>query len=80
MEDTDEKGAFTFSKMPQLIYQLKASFVGLSDIVKLIEPKGKKEIDLGIIQFESVGIELHEVVVTASRAIVEAKRTELYSM
>lgn len=73
VEVTDETGAFVFRGMALQVYQLKASFVGFSDIVKSIDAKSMEVVDLGALQFKSAGIELEEAVVTASRAIVEVK-------
>ena len=73
VEVTDENGVFAFRDMAQRGYQLRASFGGLSDIIRSIDGLNEEVVDLGLLQFGSTGIELQEAVLTASRAIVEVK-------
>lgn len=74
VETTDDVGIFTINDVKEGSYFIKASYVGLADlVVPTFEIEGSGTTDLGILQFSVGGTDLSEVVVTAKRALVEVK-------
>ncbi len=74
VETTDELGIFKFQAIPKGNYFLQATMVGLADLTKTnIEANSNPIVDLGILAFGDSGVDLSEVTVTASRAMVEVK-------
>ncbi|MEO1624748.1 MAG: TonB-dependent receptor [Bacteroidota bacterium] len=74
VETSDDSGIFNIRGIKAGNYYLVASFVGLSDLTKTnIQLTEDQQLDMGILQFASSSLELSEVTVTASRAMVEVK-------
>ncbi len=74
VETTNDAGLFIINDVELGNYFIKASYVGLADLlVPVFEVKEKGTKDLGILQFSMGGTDLSEVVVTAKRALVEVK-------
>jgi len=74
VETSDDAGFFQIQGISNGNYFLKASYVGLQDIVKTnLSIKNDDMIDLGLLKFTTAGTELNEVTVTAKRALVEVK-------
>lgn len=74
VETTDESGLFTIKNVNAGSYFLKASYIGLADLVVpnfIIASDDTK--DLGVLKFSTGGMNLDEVTVTTSRALVEVK-------
>lgn len=74
VETTNEAGIFEFQNLKAGNYFLTATFVGLPDLtqsnIQLID--GSAE-DLGVLTFKPQAVELSEVTVKTSRAMVEVK-------
>ncbi|MCR9290113.1 MAG: TonB dependent receptor [Bacteroidetes bacterium] len=74
VETTDETGVFHFQKVKEGNYFLTATYVGLSDLTqKNLQLSDGNTLDLGILFFEPQAVELSEVVVKTTRAMVEVK-------
>ncbi len=73
VETTNEDGQFTFTNIVPGSYILTASYIGYGDINKNVELLDGDDQDLGLLIFQSKGIELETAVVTAQRAMVEVK-------
>lgn len=74
VETSDADGVFNMLNIPAGSYFIKASYVGLQDLVKPnIQLDGSKNIDLGILSFTAASTDLEEITVTADRAMVEVK-------
>jgi len=74
VETTDDTGLFNIQNVNPGNYFIKATYVGLSDLVVPtfeISDNGTK--DLGVLKFTAGGMNLDEVTVTTSRALVEVK-------
>ncbi len=74
VETTDDRGLFTISGINPGNYFIKASYIGLADLeVMNIDITDNSANDLGVLKFETSGVDLGEVTVTATRALVEVK-------
>lgn len=74
VETTNEAGIFHFQNISPGDYFLKASYVGLADLVKNnIQLKTDELLDLGFLVFENNTVTLEEATVTADRVMVEVK-------
>ncbi|NNE29715.1 MAG: TonB-dependent receptor [Saprospiraceae bacterium] len=74
VETSDESGIFRILNLGQGNYFLKATYVGLQDLVRTdISLTAGQDLDFGVLSFSSGGQNLEEVTVTASRAMVEVK-------
>jgi outer membrane receptor protein involved in Fe transport len=74
VETTNDAGLFLMSAVEAGRYFIKASYVGLADLlVPSFELATGESKDLGILQFSNGGTDLSEIVVTTSRALVEVK-------
>lgn len=74
VEITDDSGRFTINNVKPGNYFIKATYVGLADLVlDNLEVKADNDLDLGVQIFEANGIELEGATVTATRALVEVK-------
>ena len=74
VETTDDAGSFLIKNINSGNYFLKATFVGLPDLVKPnLKLNGNETIDLAILTFESQTEELKEFNVAAERNMVEVK-------
>ncbi|MEM9918317.1 MAG: TonB-dependent receptor [Bacteroidota bacterium] len=74
VETSNESGLFQLQGIQPGTYDLTATYVGLPDLQKTaIELKADDLLDLGVLKFNTASVELSEVTVTASRAIVEVK-------
>ncbi len=74
VETSNEAGIFQFQKIVTGNYFLKATYVGLPDLVKTnIKLKEGEVADLGVLTFAPQSVELTEVTVKTSRALVEVK-------
>ncbi len=71
---TDEAGLFGMQGIEAGSYYLVASFVGYPDLRKDdITLSADEQLDLGVLAFGAASVELSEVTVKASRAMVEVK-------
>ena len=71
---SDESGIFQLPGLNAGEYFLVASFVGMPDLRKTgINLTADQQLDLGILSFSPSSVELSEVTVKASRAMVEVK-------
>jgi iron complex outermembrane recepter protein len=71
---TSEEGVFEMKGIPQGVYRLTASFIGYTNLDRTDLLVGEnKMVDLGILQFETNGIDLETAVVKADRALIEVK-------
>lgn len=77
VETTDIDGFFEISNISNEKYWIDISYVGLSDYHSNILEMDNTKLDLGTIQMEVVSNELSEVVVIASRPILEVKPDKL---
>ena len=74
VETSDEAGAFQLQSVDAGNYYIAATFVGFSDLhVSDIKLNTDQQIDLGILSFSPMTIEIAEATVTASRVMVETK-------
>ncbi len=74
VETSDDTGIFQLRGLSAGNYFLVASYVGVGDLShKDINLSADELLDLGIMTFGETSVELGEVTVTASRAIVEVK-------
>lgn len=74
VETSDDSGIFNMQGIKAGSYYLVASFVGLTDLTKTnVQLTADQQLDMGILRFASSSLELSEVTVTASRAMVEVK-------
>ena len=74
VETTDESGVFQIKGITPGNYYLEATYVGVADFKKNDLNLSPEEIlDLGVLYLGEESIELSEVTVTASRAMVEVK-------
>ncbi len=74
VETSDETGIFKIRSIKAGTYFLTASIVGFSDLTKTdIQLTADQQLDLGVLTFASSSVEMEEVTVTASRALVEVK-------
>ncbi len=74
VETSNDTGVFHLQGLKAGNYFLKATYVGLNDLVKPeIKLEENQDLDLGILKFEPASIELQETTVTASRVMVEVK-------
>lgn len=74
VETTAETGHFNLKNLAAGNYFLVASYVGMSDLRKPdIKVEKGQQLDLGELAFAPAAVELVEVTVTSSRAIVEVK-------
>lgn len=74
VETTDEAGIFKFQNVAAGNYFLSATYIGLSDLTqKDIKLEEGGIVDLGLLSFAPQAVELSQVTVKTSRAIVEVK-------
>lgn len=74
VETSDEAGIFTLQGLVAGKYYLLATYIGYSDLTKSdITLAAGQQLDLGVLTFASNAVELNEVSVTATRALVEIK-------
>jgi hypothetical protein len=73
VEISDEAGLFKIQSINQGEYFLTATYVGLSEVNKSISLKASEQLDLGVLSFNQLSVELAEATVTASRVMVEIK-------
>ena len=74
VETSNESGIFHLQGLSAGEYFLVASFVGMPDLRKTgINLTADQQLDLGTLSFSPSSVELNEVTVTASRAMVEVK-------
>lgn len=74
VETTNEAGIFQFQKLKAGNYFLTATYVGLPDLTKNnIQLKEGETQDLGVLSFEPQAVELAEITVKTTRAMVEVK-------
>lgn len=74
VEISNEAGKFSLQGVQPGKYYLLATYVGLSDLTKpdIAVEKGQ-QLDLGVLSFVPVALDLEEATVTASRVMVEIK-------
>jgi iron complex outermembrane receptor protein len=72
-ETSNESGVFQIQGVDAGTYQLKSTYVGLSDFESTVTLEGGQALDLGVITFATAAVDLTEAVVTADRAMVEVK-------
>lgn len=77
VETTDMDGFFQIPNLENNPYWIDISYVGLSDYHSEVLDVNGKNLDLGVIQMQVVSNELSEVVVVASRPILEVKPDKL---
>ena len=74
VETTDDAGLFKMVEVPTGKYFLKATYVGLADLVRLdLDLTDGQELDLGVLKMQPASTELEQVTVTTTRAMVEVK-------
>lgn len=74
VETSDEAGLFKLQNLPAGTFTLKATFVGLGDLIKEnITLTADQQLDLAILEFAPSAIELAEATVKADRVMVEIK-------
>lgn len=74
VEISDDSGKFMLRDIKAGDYFLKATYVGLSDLViEDLKVEDEKDLDLGVQKFQTAGIELDGATVTAQRRLVEVK-------
>lgn len=74
VEASNDAGIFQLKGLSAGNYFLKITYVGVADLWKRgIKLNTDQQLDLGILKFEPTAVELAEVKVTASRAMVEVK-------
>ncbi len=74
VETTDETGIFKINNIKPGNYWLKASYVGLPDLIKNdVQLIADQQLDLGVLSFALEAIELEAATVKADRAMVEVK-------
>ena len=73
VETSDKDGYFKLSNIKQGLYNLKVTYVGLSEISTKVAISNNGELSLGTLVMGQGGIELAETVVTAQRVMVEVK-------
>ena len=74
VETTNEAGLFKIMNLKAGAYFIKASYVGLANlVVPPFELSANDLKDLGVLKFSSEGTSLAEVTVTTTRAMVEVK-------
>lgn len=74
VEPTDENGFFQMNNLPAGDYFLTATYVGMADLRQQgIKLSAGQTLDLGVLAFKPAALELQEVTVSASRAMVEIK-------
>ncbi len=74
VETSDENGSFQLQSIIPGDYYISATYVGLSDLrVSNIKLNIDQQLDLGVLSFSPMAVELTEATVTASRVMVESK-------
>jgi len=74
VETSDDTGVFELQNLKEGAYFLTATYVGFADIQKNnIQLVTNEQLDLEILKFTASAVELNEVSVTATRAMVEIK-------
>ena len=74
VETTDDAGMFNFIAVKTGNYFIKASYVGLADlVVPSFEITSSTVKDLGVLKFSAGATDLSEITVTTTRALVEVK-------
>jgi len=74
VETSDESGLFQFQNIATGDYFLKATYVGLPDLIQTaLKISGNSDLDLGVLTFAPQAVELQQATVTATRALVEIK-------
>ncbi|MEM9824333.1 MAG: TonB-dependent receptor, partial [Bacteroidota bacterium] len=73
VETSNDAGLFNFASIAAGSYFLKATYVGFADLSKKDIQATGNTIDLGILSFQAADLQLAEVTVKASRAMVEVK-------
>lgn len=69
---TDTKGSFVFSKIPQHVYQLRATFVGFEDVVRTVNLR-QADLQLGKLQLLETARQLKEVQVVGKAPTAQQK-------
>lgn len=74
VETSNETGAFKLQNIVAGNYFLLATYVGFSDLRQAdIQLNDSEEIDMGVLSFSNEGVDLMEVTVKTTRAMVEVK-------
>ncbi|AXE18005.1 TonB-dependent receptor [Runella rosea] len=75
---SDVTGKFTFSKVPEGVYQVKITFVGYKDRTLLnVAVTNNNDLDLGVVPFAQTAQQLNEVKVVEQKALFEDRPDRL---